>query len=362
MRAAILRQFGEQPEVQDVQVDEPREGEVLVRLVASGVCHSDLHAVDGILRPPLPVILGHEGAGIVERVGPGVTLVGPGDHVVLAFVAACGHCAYCTVGRPNLCARRARLSGVMRDGTARFRWEQSTAYHFMGVSSFAEYTVVPEAGAIPVRKDAPLETVCLIGCGVMTGVGAAVNTAKVRPGSSVLVVGCGGVGLSVVQGAAIAGAHPIIAADLLAHKLSLARDLGATHTINSGQQNLVTEVMELTGGSGVEYAFEVISTAATIRQAFDALRPGGMCVVVGAAPPGTEVPIPTGALLQERILTGSAYGSARMAVDIPKLVDLYMEGKLKLEPLVSRRLSLDEIGLAFDLLRRGEVARAVIHL
>lgn len=360
-KAAVLYEYENPLSVEDVNVLDPKQGEVLVRLVASGVCHSDLHVIDGLLRIPLPIILGHEGAGVVEAVGPGVTTVKPGDHVVISWVPNCGRCHYCTIGRPNLCIDRPGLDGFMGDGTTRFRSQnEQEIRHFASASTFSAYTVVQEEGCVKIREDAPLDKACLVGCGVMTGVGAAINTAKVRPGSSCVVIGCGGVGLNAVQGCAIAGADKIIAVDINPLKLEFAKTFGATHTINGREENVVERVKELTGGLGAEYSFEVISTVPTIRQAWDCLRPGGTCVVVGIAPPGSEVNIPVIDLFSEKVLTGSVYGGARMRVDIPMLVDMYMDGKLKIDELISRTMPLDGINDAFNLLKKGEVARSVI--
>lgn len=357
MKAAVLYEFHQPLVVEEIECKGPGPGEVGVRLAASGVCHTDLAIIEDTLfgRFPLPLVLGHEGAGIVEDVGPDVSSVAPGDHVILSWVPDCGRCSYCTTGRPNLC----QAAMTRERGHSHYSKGEQKIFQF-STGSFAEYAIVAEAACIKVREDAPLDKVCLIGCGVMTGAGAAINTAKVRPGSSVLVIGCGGVGLNTVQGAAICGAGMIIAADILDNKLELARQFGATHTINSRNVDLVAAVKELTGGLGVEYSFEVIGTAATIRQAYDALAPGGTCVVVGAAPRGTEVSLPTQAFFDEKTITGTKYGGARMRVDIPRLVDLYMDKKLKLDELISQTLPLEGINQAFADLKAGKVARTVL--
>lgn len=356
MKAAVLYEQRKPLVVETVDYCEPEGDEVLVKLAASGVCHSDLHTIDG--QNPnvrLPVIMGHEGAGIVQAVGPAVTTMAPGDHVVLSWVPQCGRCHYCTIGRPNLCIGRAAAPTRMR-----FHKDGLDIHQWASVASFAEYTVVSEAGCVKIREDAPLDKASLVGCGVMTGVGAVINTARVRPGAHVLVIGCGGVGLNVIQGARLAGADKIIAADVLDNKLQFAREFGATHTINGANEDVVERVRDLTGGLGVEYAFEAIATVRTIRQAYDAVAPGGLCVVVGIAPPGSEVPIPTQSLLREKAITGSIYGSARMRVDIPRLVDLYMDKKLKLDELITQALPLEGVNQAFDDLRAGKVARSIL--
>jgi S-(hydroxymethyl)glutathione dehydrogenase/alcohol dehydrogenase len=324
-------------------------------MAGSGVCHTDLAIIqDELFNPfPLPVILGHEGAGIVEEIGEGVTTVAPGDHVILSWVPNCGICHYCSIGRPALCI------GGLRGGGIRFRKGDTNVFNF-GPTSFAEYSVVSEAACIKIREDAPLEKVCLIGCGVMTGAGAVMFTAKVPPGSSVAVIGCGGVGLNAIQGAYLCGAEKIIAIDILDNKLEFARTFGATHTINAKQHDPIEAVKELTGGMGVEYSFEVIGNSATIRQGYDMLAIGGICVVVGAAPRGSEVVLPTNGFFDERGIMGSRYGSGRVRVDIPRFVDLYMDGRIKLDELITQTLPLDGINKAFDDLKAGQVARSVI--
>ncbi|HEY8476804.1 MAG TPA: Zn-dependent alcohol dehydrogenase [Chloroflexota bacterium] len=363
MKAAVLHQVNSPLAIEEVQVDAPKHGEVLVRMAASGVCHSDLHVIKGDLAAPLPAILGHEGAGVVEAVGDGVTTVRPGDHVILLFRASCGRCRYCSLGRPALCGfgTQIRWSGRLADGTSRFRLGGQEIKHFAGVSSFAEYTVVPEQGVVPIRKDVPLDRAALVGCGVMTGIGAVVNAAKVEAGSSVLVIGAGGVGLNVVQGANLVSAEKIIVADVRDNKLEMARTFGATHCINAAQHDVVEAVKELTDGEGVDYAFEVIGNPTTIRQAFDATRKGGTAIIVGLAPMQAEMSLrPADFMLQEKTLKGTLYGSARPRVDMPRILDLYLAGKVKLDELITRRYSIEGINDAFQALERGEVARSVI--
>lgn len=346
--------------VETVDLDEPREGEVLVRIVSAGVCHSDYHVMKGEWRPPLPMVLGHEAAGIVEKLGPGVTLSKPGDHVILSFRPNCGWCRYCVSGRPVLCNGAASSRWVMFDGTSRLHKDGRDIYHFARVASFAEYAVVPQTGAIPVREEMPLEKACLIGCSVMTGVGAVINTAKVTPGASVVVIGCGGVGLNVIQGAVLAGASRIIAVDVLANKLEYARRFGATDVVNAAETDPVARVQELTDG-GADYAFEAIGRSETILQAYESTCLGGVTTVVGMAPEDDFVTINALSLPRsERVIMGSWYGSARPWLDLPKMVDLYLAGRIEIDAMISRTYPLAEINAAYGALAKGEVARSVL--
>lgn len=362
-KAAILHEVGQRLDLREVEVLPPLAGEVLIRMAAGGVCHSDLHVMTGHLPAPLPAILGHEGSGIVAEVGAGVTTVKPGDHVIPLWRLSCGECEYCTGGRPALCPQgtEIRMTGRLSDGTSRFRLDGKEIKHFAGVSSFAEYSVVPEKAVLKIPEDLPLPKAALLGCAVITGVGAAINAARVRPGSSVAVFGTGGVGLNVVQGAAMAGAEKIIAVDLLESKLDYARKFGATHTVNASTGDPVAQIRTLTGGRGVDYAFEVIGFPTTMRQAYDALAKRGMAVIVGITPTSAEVSVPSLSLVyEERTLAGSLYGSARPKVDIPKLIDLYRAGKLKLDELLTRTYPFEQINEAYRALERGEVARSVV--
>lgn len=352
MKAAVLTQAKQPLVIQDVEIADPGPGQVLVKTGASGVCHSDLHFIEGLWPVPTPVVLGHEAAGTVERVGEGVTYVQPGDHVVLLFVPFCGVCSYCTTGRPNLCPQGRSLTPTLRIG-------DRAVPPFLSMSSFAEYMVVPEGGVVKIPKEVPLTSAALVGCGVMTGVGAAINTAKVEPGSTCAVIGTGGVGLNVIQGCALAGAARIIAIDINAKKLDLARAFGATHCIDAAKDDPVAKVREMTGG-GADYAFEVIGLPEAITQAFDMVRPGGEAIVVGMAPIGSEAKISAPAFLGEKVLRGCVYGSTRPRYDMPKIIDLYLAGKLKLDELVSRTYPLEGINDAFAALKNGEVARSVI--
>ena len=362
-KAAVLFEVGQRLQIRDVEVQAPRAGEVLVRMAAAGICHSDLHAMTGHLVASLPAILGHEGSGIVADVGPGVTSVKPGDHVIPLWRLSCGTCEYCSDGRPALCPEgtQIRMTGRLLDGTTRFTLDGQEIKHFAGVSSFAEYSVIPARAVLKIPEDFPLDRAALLGCAVITGVGAVFNCARVRPGSSVAVFGAGGIGLNIIQGAAIAGAEKIIAVDILPNKLEFARQFGATHTINGSTANAVEQIRALTDGKGVEYAFEAIGLPATMRQAYDSLRKRGMAVVVGVTPMTAEVSVPVMSLVyEERILTGSVYGSSRPSIDIPKLIALYRSGKLKLDELLTRRYPFAQINEAYDALERGEVARSIV--
>ncbi len=362
-KAAVLFEVGRKLEVCEVDVAGPQAGEVLIRMAAGGVCHSDLHVMTGHLVAALPAILGHEGSGVVADVGPGVTSVRPGDHVIPLWRLSCGECEYCTGGRPALCpaGTSIRMTGRLSDGTTRFRLGGTEIKHFAGVSSFSEYSVVPEKAVLKIPKDLPLDRAALFGCAVITGVGAAINAARVKPGSSVAIFGTGGVGLNVVQGAALAGAEKIIAVDLLDNKLEFARRFGATHTVNATAGNPVEQIRALTGGRGVDYAFEVVGLPATMRQAYDSLAKRGMAVVIGVTPMTEEVSVPVMSLVfEERVLTGSLYGSASPRNDIPRLIDLYRAGKLKIDELLTRAYPFEEINEAYAALERGEVARSVV--
>lgn len=361
--AAVLFGVGQKLQIREVEVAPPQSGEVLVRMAAGGVCHSDLHAMTGHLFAPLPAILGHEGAGIVADVGPGVTSVRPGDHVIPLWRLSCGECRYCTGGRPALCptGTEIRMTGRLPDGTTRFTLDGKEIKHFAGVSSFSEYTVIPEKAVLKIPPDLSLDRAALFGCAVVTGVGAVINAARVKPGSSVVVFGAGGIGLNIIQGAALAGAEKIIAVDLLENKLEYAKRFGATHTVNASAGNAVEQVRALTGGEGVEYAFEAIGLPATMRQAYETLAKRGLAVMVGVTPMTAEISVPVMSLVfEERMLTGSVYGSSRPRIDIPRLIDLYRAGRLKLDELLTRTYPFAQINEAYEALERGEVARSVV--
>ncbi len=362
-RAAVLFEAGQILEVREVDVQDPGPGEVRIQMVAGGVCHSDLHVMTGHLSAPLPAILGHEGAGIVHDVGAGVTSLRPGDHVIPLWRLSCGECEYCTGGRPALCAAgtEIRWSGRLLDGTSRFKLDGLEIKHFAGVSSFSNYTVVPEKAILKIPDDLPLELAALLGCAVITGWGAVINAAQVRPGRTVAVFGTGGVGINVVQGAVLAGAQKIIAVDLLESRLNHAKDFGATHVVNPADGDPVEQVRDLTGGRGVDYAFEVVGLPVTMRQAYDCLAKRGVAMIVGVSPTTAEVTVPSLSLVyDERVLTGSLYGSAAPKTDIPRMIDLYRAGNLKLDELLSRSYPIEEINQAYDALQSGETLRSVV--
>jgi S-(hydroxymethyl)glutathione dehydrogenase/alcohol dehydrogenase len=360
VRAAVLYQTNEPLVVEDVELDEPRAGEVLVRLSASGVCHSCLHIMDGsMLWPDLPVVLGDEGAGIVEQVGPSVTTVVPGDHVILSWSPACGQCRYCVTGRPQLCERRPPR-GTMRDGTTRLRANGRPVTH-MGPATYASHTVVPAESAIKIRDDMPLDRAALIGCAVTTGAGAVINTARVPAGASLAVFGAGGIGLNAIQGGRLCGAFPLIAVDTVDAKLEFARTLGATHTVNNRVADPVSAIREMTAGRGAEYSVVAVGNTGAIQQAWDALAPGGTCVVIGAPPPGETVAVDPAYLYRdEKRLTGSRYGSSRPLDDFGRLVDLYLAGLLELDRLITRSYPLDEVNEAHRALAAGDNARGLL--
>lgn len=354
MKAAVLYERAAPMIVQDIELPELQAGEARVKIVASGVCHSDLHHWARDMGTPVPVVLGHEGAGLVEEVGPGASRVKAGDHVIIAFGSKCGECFYCLRGMPYLCTPTSPIQRYMRRG-------ETAIHQAWGVSSYAERTVTSVNNLIVIPDSVPFASASLIACGVTTGLGAVFNTAKVEPGSHVVVIGTGGVGLNVVQGARIAGAAKIIAVDILDSKLEYAREFGATHLINGGRENVVERVRELTGGYGADYAFEVIGLPKTVEQAYESVRKGGVAVVVGVSSPDAEMTLkPLMMMRTARTLMGCAYGSARPQVDFPRFVELYQQGKLKLDELISRRFELDEINEAFRALQSGELARGVV--
>ena len=365
MRAAILRDYNEPFAVEDVDLADPGPGEVLVRLHASGVCHSDWNTVTGATPNPLPCVLGHEGAGVVEAVGEGAERIAVGDHVVLSWLPACGQCFFCAQGRQTLCpnATGGMLEGALPGGAIRLSQGGRPLHHYSFLSTFAERTVVPEASCIRIRNDVPLAIAALVGCAVMTGVGAAINRARVTPGSAAIVFGAGGVGLSVVQGCRLAGAGTIVAVDPVAVKRELALELGATHAVDPAADDGVSLVRELTEGRGADYAFDAAGVPALVARAYEALRRGGTLVCIGIPPVGAEVALPGAALpREEKVVTGSLYGSCRAQDDMPLVLDLYMAGRLDLDRLVTRTYRLDAINEAFADMNAGEVARGVITL
>jgi S-(hydroxymethyl)glutathione dehydrogenase/alcohol dehydrogenase len=361
-RAAIVYATNQPVVVEDIELDPPKSGEVMVKLAASGVCHSDLAVANGSQRHLLPEVLGHEGAGVVVEVGQGVSAVKPGDRVMLSFVPACGRCSYCTTGRPNLCATHfGSPRGTLLDGTCRFHKGEQRCHHMSRLGTMTEYTVVQADALIPATEGVPLDKAALIGCAVTTGVGAVVHTAKVEPGGWVAVIGAGGVGLNVVLGAALVGAEKIIAVDVVQRKLEFAKQFGATHTVDASTEDPVEAVKSLTNGEGVHYAFEAIGNPRTIEQAFYMLRMGGAAVVIGIAHPDAKISIPAALFpYGERRLVGSFYGSAQMRVDMPRLLNLYRAGKLKLDELATKTYSIDQVNEAFDDMKAGLNIRGVI--
>jgi S-(hydroxymethyl)glutathione dehydrogenase / alcohol dehydrogenase len=364
MRAVVLREPGQPVSLETVLLAAPRRGEVLVRVAAAGVCHSDVHLADGRLGAGRwPMVLGHEGAGVVSAVGEGVDGLMVGDRVAFCFVPSCGSCGACRAGRRTLCetAGRFGVAGMLMDGTSRLRALDGTVLqHGLMVACFADYVVVPAAGAVPLPASIPLWQAALLGCGVVTGLGA-VNRAGVRVGGSVCVIGCGGVGLQVIAGARLAGAGTIVAVDVDEAKLALALRRGATHAVLSAGADspAVAEVLALTGG-GVEHSFEVVGRPETMRQAWDVLRPGGTATVVGLAPVGVEVSLPAIELLSEKTITGSYYGSTDVHAALGQIVQLVVDGRLDLGEVVSDVIDLDGVEGALDRLRRGEGARSVV--
>jgi S-(hydroxymethyl)glutathione dehydrogenase/alcohol dehydrogenase len=357
MKAAVLYEPKTRLKVEELDLNEPGPGQVMVKMMSSGVCHSDWHVVKGEWsNVQTPIVLGHEGAGVVESVGPEVANVKPGDHVILSWKTSCGLCEMCQKGWPNLCERSPAVQSKPS-----VRGTGMVINQMAGLGTFGSYTVVPEVAAVPIDKDVPFAQASLVGCGVTTGVGAAINTARVQPGSTVAVFGCGGVGLNCIQGAAIAGATTIIAVDLLDNKLDMGREFGATHTVNASREDPVERIRALTDGKGVHYAFEAIGLVEKpFVQSIHCTRRRGITVWVGHAPINTPVTIDARDLVMEKTVIASMYGSARPHIDFPRLLNLYKAGKLKLDELITRRFRLEQINTAFEVLGKGEVARSVI--
>ena len=357
MKAAVLREVNKPLEIEEVQLANPGPREVLVRTVAAGVCHSDLHFQNGSYPYPLPAVLGHESAGVVEAVGSMVDYVKPGDHIITCLSAFCGHCEDCLTGHMSLC-QEPELQRAEGE-PPRIANSDETVHQFLNLSSFAEYMLVHEHALTKIREDMPMDRAALIGCGVTTGVGAVIHTASVEPGSTVAVIGCGGVGLSCINGAAIAGAARIIAIDTVPSKLDLARKFGATDVVNAGDNDPIEAVRELTGG-GVHYSFEAIGLKATTEQSFKMIRRGGTATIIGMIPVGTMIELHGPEFLQERTIQGSNMGSNRFRVDMPRYVDFYLQGKLHLDDMISGRIQLEDVNDALAALEGGEVARNVI--
>ena len=365
VKAAVAFGSGKPLSIETVQLEAPQSGEVLVEIKATGVCHTDAYTLGGAdPEGRFPTILGHEGGGIVAEVGEGVTSVKPGDKVIPLYTPECRQCAYCLSQKTNLCQaiRSTQGKGVMPNGTSRFSLNGEKLYHYMGTSTFANYTVLPEIAVAKIRDDAPLDKVCLIGCGVTTGLGAVINTAKVEPGSNVVVFGLGGIGLNVIQGAKMVGASKIIGVDINPDKQAMAESYGMTEFVNPKEidGDLVEYLVELTGG-GADYSFECIGNVKVMRQALECCHKGwGVSTVIGVAEAGKEISTRPFQLVTGRVWKGSAFGGARGRTDVPKIVDWYMEGKINIDDLVTHTMPIDRINEAFDLMHKGESIRSVV--
>ena len=365
VRAAVAHQAAKPLTIETVQLEGPKAGEVLVEIKATGVCHTDEFTLSGADPEGLfPAILGHEGAGIVVDVGPGVTSVKPGDHVIPLYTPECRECEFCLHPKTNLCqkVRATQGQGLMPDGTSRFSLGGQPLFHYMGTSTFANFTVLPEIAVAKVRKDAPFDKICYIGCGVTTGIGAVIFTAKVEPGSKVVVFGLGGIGLNVIQGARMVGADMIVGVDLNPTKRAIAEKFGMTHFVNPSEVegDLVNHLVEVTGG-GADYAFECVGNVKLMRQALECCHKGwGECVIIGVAGAGQEIATRPFQLVTGRVWRGTAFGGARGRTDVPKIVDWYMEGKINIDDLITHVVPLERINDAFDLMHEGKSIRTVV--
>ncbi|WP_437818540.1 S-(hydroxymethyl)glutathione dehydrogenase/class III alcohol dehydrogenase [Sorangium sp. So ce1078] len=364
-RAAVAHKAGEKLTVEDVQVEGPRDGEVLIEIKATGVCHTDAYTLSG--KDPeglFPAILGHEGAGVVVDVGPSVKSLKKGDHVIPLYTPECRQCSYCTSGKTNLCQaiRTTQGRGLMPDGTSRFSIGNERLHHYMGTSTFSSFTVLPEIAVAKIREDAPFDKVCYIGCGVTTGIGAVINTAQVRPGDNVVVFGLGGIGLNVIQGARMAGADLIVGVDINPKRRELAEKFGMTHFVNPNEVagDLVPYLVDLTRG-GADYSFECIGNVKVMRQALECCHKGwGTSIIIGVAGAGEEISTRPFQLVTGRVWKGTAFGGARGRTDVPKIVDWYMEGKIRIDELITHTMPLDDINRSFDLMHSGESIRSVV--
>jgi NDMA-dependent alcohol dehydrogenase len=365
-KAAVMTGIDQPLEIRDdVEVESPRAGEIKIRMGASGVCHSDLSMNNGTMMAATPIVLGHEGAGVVEEVGEGVTNLAAGDHVVVSWVPQCGDCFFCNRDQGYLCenANAALATGGLLDGTTRFTSQGAPLFQMAASGTFSEVSIIPAIGAVKIPDDLDMKIAALIGCGVLTGTGAAMNTADIKKGDTVAVVGCGGVGLNVIQGARIQGAGEIIAIDMNETKLQMAKEFGATATVNASQADPVSQVMEMTAQRGADVAFEVIGLQQTIDQTITMTRRGGQAILVGVPKMDVMVMQPAffGLVLAEKTIKGCWYGSSNVQKDVPKLIELYKKGDLKLDELISRTITLDQVNEAFDAMKTGEVARSVIQ-
>lgn len=365
-RAAVAWEAGKPLSIETIDVEGPKQGEVLIRIVATGVCHTDAFTLSGDDPEGLfPSILGHEGGGVVEEVGPGVTSLKPGDHVIPLYTPECGQCSYCASGKTNLCQaiRVTQGQGLMPDGSSRFSRNGKPIFHYMGTSTFSEYTVMPEISVAKVNPAAPLDKICLLGCGITTGIGAVLNTAKVEAGSSVAVFGLGGIGLSVIQGAVMAGAERILAVDINPAKFEMARMLGATECVNPNDYDLpiAEAIVDITNG-GVDYSFECIGNTDLMRAALECCHKGwGESVIIGVAGAGQEISTRPFQLVTGRVWRGTAFGGVKGRSQLPGYVDQYLDGAIKVDEMVTHNLPLDEINDAFELMHEGKSIRSVIH-
>ncbi|EJF91203.1 S-(hydroxymethyl)glutathione dehydrogenase/class III alcohol dehydrogenase [Bartonella tamiae] len=365
-RAAVAWQANQPLTIETIDISGPKQGEVLVEIMATGVCHTDAYTLSGLdSEGRFPAILGHEGAGIVREVGAGVTSVKPGDHVIPLYTPECRECKTCLSQRSNLCTaiRSTQGQGLMPDHTSRFSCEGGEVFHYMGCSTFSNFTVLPEIAVARIREDAPFDKVCYIGCGVTTGIGAVVYTGKVWPGANVVVFGLGGIGLNVIQGARMVGADKIIGVDLNSSKVALAKKFGMTHFINPseiGDDKVIEAIVDLTEG-GADFSFECIGNVKTMRQALECCHRGwGESIIIGVAPSGAEIATRPFQLVTGRVWKGSAFGGARGRSDVPKIVDWYMDGKIDIDSLITHTMPLDEINTAFDLMHEGKSIRSVV--
>jgi S-(hydroxymethyl)glutathione dehydrogenase/alcohol dehydrogenase len=365
-KAAVAWEAGKPLEIEEIEIAGPAQGEVMLRLVATGVCHTDAYTLSGDDPEGLfPVILGHEGGAVVEEIGPGVTSLKPGDHVIPLYTPECGTCSFCTSGKTNLCQRirETQGKGLMPDGTTRFSAGGKSLYHYMGTSTFSEYTVLPEIAVAKINPAAPLEKVCLLGCGITTGIGAVLNTARVEPGSSVAVYGLGGIGLAVIQGAVMAKAERIIAIDINESKFELARQLGATDCVNPQDHSAPIQevIIELTDG-GVDYSFECIGNTETMRAALECCHKGwGESTIIGVAGAGQEISTRPFQLVTGRVWRGTAFGGVKGRSQLPGYVDQYLSGEIEIDEMITHTMPLEEINHAFDLMHEGKSIRSVIH-
>lgn len=363
-RAAVAFEAKRPLEIVELDLEGPRPGEVLVQVMATGICHTDAYTLDGLDSEGLfPSVLGHEGAGVVREVGAGVTSIAPGDHVIPLYTPECRQCKSCLSGKTNLCTaiRATQGKGLMPDGTTRFSYKGQPIFHYMGCSTFSNFTVLPEISVAKIRTDAPFDTSCYVGCGVTTGVGAVVNTAKVEPGATVVVFGLGGIGLNVVQGAKLVGAGMIVGVDINPDREEWGRRFGMTHFVNPRDVgDVVQHIVQLTDG-GADYSFDCTGNTEVMRQALECCHRGwGESVVIGVAEAGKEIATRPFQLVTGRVWRGSAFGGARGRTDTPKIVDWYMNGRIAIDPMITHRLSLDEINRGFDLMRSGESIRSVV--